>query len=134
MTGSQHRKSDGQDGTVSRRDMLRSLGGAGAGLLAAEVLPPGARAALTAQSSARTTIFHWVDSGGLKSYFLKPYFASYHRKHPNVTVDYQVLPWAQIDQVIPLAVRNGNVPRRLRDSPQCHGCTSCSGGLGAAPG
>jgi multiple sugar transport system substrate-binding protein len=110
MIGPRYRKSDGHDATVSRRDMLRFMGGAGVGLLAAEVLPPGARAALTAQSSARTTIFHWVDSGGLKSYFLKPYFASYHRKHPNVTVDYQVLPWAQIAQVIPLAVRNGNAP------------------------
>jgi len=110
MTNSERQTSHQRDQAVSRRDILRYMGGAGAGLLAAGLLPPEARAAVATRGNAQNTAFHWIDSGGLKTYFLKPYFASYHSKHPNVTVDYQVLPWAQIDQVVPLAVRNGSAP------------------------
>jgi multiple sugar transport system substrate-binding protein len=52
--------------------------------------------------------FRWVDSGGLKQFFFNAFFPEYEKVRPNITVDYQVLPWPKIGEVVPLGVRSGN--------------------------
>jgi multiple sugar transport system substrate-binding protein len=52
--------------------------------------------------------FRWIDSGDLKSLFYKKYFAAYHEAHANITIQYDALPWAQINNIVPLGVQNGN--------------------------
>lgn len=55
--------------------------------------------------------FQWMDNGeGLRVLFEKPFFNAYQRAHPNIHVNYDATTWDRIDQVIPLAVRNGNPP------------------------
>ncbi len=52
--------------------------------------------------------FRWIDSGDLKSYFYRPFFEAYQQAHPNITVQYDALPWPEIARLVPLGVRNGN--------------------------
>jgi multiple sugar transport system substrate-binding protein len=52
--------------------------------------------------------FRWIDSGDLKAYFYREYFAAYQQAHPNITIQYDALPWAEIAQLVPLGVRNGD--------------------------
>jgi multiple sugar transport system substrate-binding protein len=52
--------------------------------------------------------FRWVDSGDQKAVFLKQYFALYQQAHPNITIQYDPLPWNEIGKVVPLGVQNGN--------------------------
>ncbi len=54
--------------------------------------------------------FHWVDSGDQKAVFFKQYFAAYQQRYPNITVQYDPLPWNEIAKVVPLGVQNGNAP------------------------
>ncbi len=54
--------------------------------------------------------FHWVDSGDAKAPFNKAFFAAYQRKHPTITIQYDPLPQAEINKVVPLGVQNGNAP------------------------
>lgn len=54
--------------------------------------------------------FRWVDSGDSKALFFQAYFDAFTAKHPNITFDYLGLPWTEIDQIVPLGVRNGNAP------------------------
>jgi len=54
--------------------------------------------------------FHWVDSGDAKAPFNKEFFAAYQRKHPTITIQYDPLPQAEINKVVPLGVQNGNAP------------------------
>lgn len=53
------------------------------------------------------TTFRWVDSGDQKAVFWNAFFEKYMEAHPNVTVQYDALPWNEIAQVVPLGVRNG---------------------------
>jgi len=52
--------------------------------------------------------FRWIDSGDLKALFYKKYFAAYQQAHPNITIQYDPLPWSEIQKVVPLGVQNGN--------------------------
>jgi len=54
--------------------------------------------------------FHWVDSGDVKAFFWNAYFPAYQKAHPNITVQYDALPWNEIAKVVPLGVQNGNAP------------------------
>jgi len=54
--------------------------------------------------------FHWVDSGDAKADFFRPFFAAYSRAHPNIAVQYDGLPWSEINKLVPLGVQNGNAP------------------------
>lgn len=54
--------------------------------------------------------FHWVDSGDAKVPFFKAYFAAYQRAHPNITIAYDPLPFAKIQETLPLAFQNNNAP------------------------
>lgn len=52
----------------------------------------------------------WLSGGpGGKSYFFRPLFPAYEKKHPNVTIEYDELPNDKIAEVLPLQLRNGQV-------------------------
>lgn len=50
----------------------------------------------------------WIDSGDLKALFYRAYFEAYQAAHPNITIQYDPLPWSEIGQIVPLGVRNGD--------------------------
>jgi multiple sugar transport system substrate-binding protein len=52
--------------------------------------------------------FRWVDSGDLKALFYNEFHAAYEEAYPNVTIEYDALPWAEINQIVPLGVQSGN--------------------------
>ncbi len=52
--------------------------------------------------------FRWIDSGDLKALFYKQYFAAYQQAHPNIAIQYDALPWTEIEKIVPLGVQNGN--------------------------
>ena len=54
--------------------------------------------------------FRWTDSGDSKAVFFKQYFSAFQAAHPNVTFQYDGLPWTEIAKVVPLGVQNGNAP------------------------
>ncbi|MDQ3654518.1 MAG: ABC transporter substrate-binding protein [Chloroflexota bacterium] len=54
--------------------------------------------------------FSWVDSGDSKALFFREYFDTFTQAHGNITFDYLGLPWTEIQQIVPLGVRNGNAP------------------------
>lgn len=54
--------------------------------------------------------FRWVDSGDSKALFFRKYFDTFTQAHPNITFDYLGLPWTEIQEIVPLGVRNGNAP------------------------
>jgi multiple sugar transport system substrate-binding protein len=53
--------------------------------------------------------FRWLNSGpGPKGVFLAMMFEAYQQAHPNITVEYDQLPWNEIVQVVPLGIRSSN--------------------------
>lgn len=52
--------------------------------------------------------FRWIDSGDIKAQFLKAYFTAFSEKFPNVTIQYDALPWTEINRIVPLGVQNGD--------------------------
>lgn len=52
--------------------------------------------------------FRLVDSNDTKVPFWKSFFAAYEKKHPHVSTQYDGLPWARIEEVVPLGFRNGS--------------------------
>lgn len=52
----------------------------------------------------------WIDSGDAKAAFAKELAAAYHKKHPNITINYDGAAWNNIAQVISAGVRNGSCP------------------------
>jgi multiple sugar transport system substrate-binding protein len=54
--------------------------------------------------------FHWVDSGDSKVVFFTAFFKMYQQAHPNITMQYDGLPWVEIGKIVPIGVQNGNAP------------------------
>lgn len=52
--------------------------------------------------------FRWIDSGDLKALFYHEFHAAYTEKHPNVEIQYDALPWTEINQIVPLGVQSGD--------------------------
>ncbi|HEY8742858.1 MAG TPA: extracellular solute-binding protein, partial [Chloroflexota bacterium] len=90
---------------------------------AASSVPTGATAvpAVTAQDikivdtgvklPTNQVTFQWLESGpGPKGTFLAQFFDAYQAAHSNIKIDFQELPWANISQVVPLGIQNGNAP------------------------
>lgn len=81
---------------------------------AAATAPAGAASIAIPTTSAKLPTdkvnFHWVDSGDVKAFFWNAYFPAYQKAHPNITVQYDALPWNEIAKVVPLGVQNGNAP------------------------
>ena len=100
---------------ISRRDFLKNSAAGSLGLfLASHGLPLSAQdssvisiADSGAMITSDPTTFRWVDSGDQKAVFWNAFFEKYMEAHPNVTVQYDALPWNEIAQVVPLGVRNG---------------------------
>ena len=108
---------------LNRREFLRwSAMGTGAALLAAcapasttepAASEPDADASAMnvgdsgAELPSEDVSFRWIDSGDQKAVFWNEYFAAYEQAHPNISVEYDALPWNEIAQVVPLGVRNG---------------------------
>ncbi len=61
-----------------------------------------------AQLPAEDLTFRWIDSGDLKALFYNDFHAAYQEAHPNITIEYDALPWSEINQIVPLGVRGGN--------------------------
>jgi multiple sugar transport system substrate-binding protein len=104
---------DKLDTKISRRQMLRLMGGASAGLVLfsfggssfAQIIGiPDSGADLP---SGNVTL-RWVDSGDQKAVFFRQFFEAYQEARPNITIQYDPLPWNEIAQVVPLGVRGGN--------------------------
>jgi len=130
---------DGPGGQFSRRQALRIAGGSAAAAMTGTGLPAAARAqsgatpaatpvaspgaspvaspaAITivptgAQLPTEPTTFTWMARGaGSKAIFLKQLFPAYEKAHPNITIQYEGLPPAELTRVLPLGIRNGNAP------------------------
>lgn len=52
--------------------------------------------------------FRWIDSGDLKALFYAEFQAAYEEAHPNVTFEYDALPWTEINTIVPIGVQGGN--------------------------
>jgi multiple sugar transport system substrate-binding protein len=52
--------------------------------------------------------FRLIDSGDRKALFWEEFFPAYQEKHPNITMEYDGLPWEEIAEVVPLGIRNGS--------------------------
>jgi multiple sugar transport system substrate-binding protein len=72
--------------------------------------------------------FRWVDSGDQKAVFWKQYFPLYEKAHPNVTVQYDPLPWNEIQKVVPLGVQNGNAHDVFQVPPNIPGAQAVAEG------
>ncbi|MDQ3539803.1 MAG: ABC transporter substrate-binding protein, partial [Chloroflexota bacterium] len=112
--------------SLSRRQTLKMAGGSALALGASSFLSPTSRAQTPATPVAdpmqivlpQTGVtlpsdqitFRWVDSGDSKALFFRAYFDAFTQAHPNITFDYLGLPWTEIEQIVPLGVRNGNAP------------------------
>lgn len=100
---------------ISRRDFLRHSAAGSLGLfLASHSLPLAAQDSSIinivdsgAMITSDPTTFRWVDSGDQKAVFWNAFFEKYMEAHPNVSIQYDALPWNEIAQVVPLGVRNG---------------------------
>lgn len=51
--------------------------------------------------------FRWIDSGDIKALFFEEYFSAFSEKHPNITIQYDALPWTEINRIVPLGIQNG---------------------------
>ena len=114
---------------LSRRTFLRYTGMAAAGGFLAACAPaaPAPAAAPTAAvpqvcnpgdiciPAATTTLptdavtYRWLDSGDTKAVFWREFFEKYETAHPNISVEYDGLPWNEIAKIVPLGVQNGNL-------------------------
>ena len=86
---------------------------AGSAPAASASAPGGANIVIPTTSAALPTEkvnLHWVDSGDQKAVFFKQFFPAYQKAHPNITVQYDGLPWNEIGKIVPLGVQNGNAP------------------------
>jgi multiple sugar transport system substrate-binding protein len=52
--------------------------------------------------------FRWIDSGDLKALFYTQFHAAYQEAHPNITIQYDPLPWSEINQIVPIGVQSGD--------------------------
>jgi len=52
--------------------------------------------------------FRWIDSGDLKALFYNEFHAAYQEAHPNITIQYDPLPWTEINQIVPIGVQSGD--------------------------
>lgn len=104
--------------TVTRRNVLKGAAGlAMVGTAAGSLRPTLAQEASPITiAEPKTTLptddvsFRWVDSGDAKAFFWREFFPKYNEAHPNIQMDYQGLPWNEIQTVVPLGIQNGNAP------------------------
>jgi multiple sugar transport system substrate-binding protein len=110
---SQHRS------RISRRKALQLAAGAGAASVAAHhgfrpviaqdatpgsIIVPEPRVELPTEDIT----FRWIDSGDLKARFFTQYFHAFQQAHSNIEIQYDALPWTEINRIVPLGVQNGD--------------------------
>ncbi|HEY9076707.1 MAG TPA: extracellular solute-binding protein [Anaerolineaceae bacterium] len=138
--------------SITRRGFLRLTAAAAAGGLLAGCAPAATPTPTTAPTSAPaatavpatalppmvkgeiriipTTVklpkdkvtFRWLDSGDTKAIFWKKYFELYQKAYPNITCQYDGLPWNEIAKIVPVGVQNSNL----------HDCFSLPQGVSAS--
>lgn len=112
--------------SITRREMLTAMGGAattvglaGCGVVVSQSPQHSQRSKVQANIKipesgvkipSTPLTFGWMDSDDLKAPYEQAVFDAYHKAHPNVSVNYNGTGWDEINQAIPLAVRNGNPP------------------------
>ncbi len=105
--------------SISRRRVVQAGAGAGlAALLGQRAMHNTAALQATpgvititdsgVQLPTEDVTFRWIDSGDLKALLYRAYFEAYHAAHPNITIQYDPLPWSEIAEIVPLGVRNGD--------------------------
>lgn len=57
-----------------------------------------------------TVKLSWIDSGDDKAFFFDAFATAYHKKHPNITINYDGSNWNNITQVLSTGLRNGSAP------------------------
>lgn len=106
---------------VSRRSLLGATALLAGGLTACSVETGGsdtdAPAAATGDiefaydaASSSSTQLLWMDSGDLKSVFVGAVIDAFGEQFPEVTTQYDGSGWDQVNQVVPLGIRNGSAP------------------------
>jgi len=100
--------------TAGAATPVRPTSGGGSSPATASRTATGAATLVIRDSGAKlpteSVAFHWVDSGDAKAPFFKTYFAAYQQAHPNIAVTYDPLPFAKIQETLPLAFQNNNAP------------------------
>jgi multiple sugar transport system substrate-binding protein len=104
---------------INRRSFIQYTG-AGAAALSMGALGSRAVAAQTPEAGAIVIpdsavelptddiTFRWIDSGDLKALFYKEFHTAYTEKHPNIGIQYDPLPWEEINRIVPLGVQSGD--------------------------
>lgn len=108
---------------ITRRSLFQGVvGGAGLAVLASACGSTSTSTGTTTSSAtvaipktgakipSGTVKFTWLDSDDLKGSYEKPFFDAYQKAHPNVHITYDGYAWEQINQAVPLSIRNGNAP------------------------
>lgn len=57
-----------------------------------------------------STQLRWMDSGDLKAEFIEPVIAAFGQQFPEISTTYDGSGWDQVNQVVPLGIRNGTAP------------------------
>lgn len=112
----------GNGAWLSRRSVLGLLAAGGAGLAT------GCQVSTTSTSSGGSNpkaikipdyptklpsgnvTLRWVDSGDLKSVWEKSVLDAFSKKHSNIKTQYDGNGWPNVDQVVPLGIRNHSAP------------------------
>lgn len=57
-----------------------------------------------------STQLTWMDSGDLKAEFIEPVINGFGEQYPEISTTYDGAGWDQVNQVVPLGIRNGSAP------------------------
>src|SRR5699024_1955820 len=60
--------------------------------------------------STDSTQLTWMDSGDLKAEFIEPVIDAFGEQFPQISTTYDGSGWDQVNQVVPLGIRNGSAP------------------------
>lgn len=61
-------------------------------------------------AASPSTRISWMDSGDLKALFIRAVIEEFGRRHDDLQVQYDGAGWDQVNQVVPLGIRNGSAP------------------------
>lgn len=114
----------GTERKLTRKSFLRAGGGAVAGAYVLGLAGCGGNQGSSGTSSQVIRIpssgarlpkgkasIHILDSDDLKTSFWEKVFTPvYKKEHPNITVNYDGLPWERINETVPVGIRNGTAP------------------------
>ncbi len=104
---------------MTRRHVLRTGAAAGAALAGSRFATTWAQEASPAPGTivipdngvelpTDDITFRWIDSGDLKALFYNEFHAAYMEAHPNITIQYDPLPWTEINQIVPIGIQSGD--------------------------